>query len=783
LGVPWSEDELSNVFKKFSDPDEAEVHVEDLPSLLRYLGSRPTDEEVQELIESQTQYSSVDWNEFTEFIKRFREYDVTQLRDQFDGADNDGNGTLDIEELHEMLIKSNYSPTLEATVEALKAIDDDQSGTVDFGEFEKMREYLRVNRGFLKSEAVEFTMLYGRVAKGAESKLPVDELPRLSAYIGYHVPSQELRDILSEVDKDSSGFISYDEMLEIIRAIRDAEGQKVQKVIAAHIAAEKRGAGYNAKKSRQSSAMKHASTTFGEDAFAPSRGSDARRNRDVQAMRASQLAARLNPQPSAEANAQSAASNVLKIGELTNALATLGYFVSQEITDEILGTKLKDRKDALNISCEDVTLFLTCYRSSEGFTKKELQYLRHCFEREQGVSVAGADDESLDSLELGRVLRSFGISRTLQQVQRLIEEIDFDGSGQLEFDEFTKLMRQLFHEEAQQRRDIFNRLDKLKTGKLETRLIEDAMTLINGVPPHAEMIEVAMREGLGSGFKTGNELITINDFEKFFSAYRFALMASVAEHAGFIPSEVEKLRTIFCSYAEKRVPFEELEEGEVEQQEVMDVYLQTNEVRRLVRDLIPEASRSIEGKKEVLKMLEEMSPDRSDGLDFPKFLWLMRKCHDLRDERDIVRESEVVAVCEYTYEEVEGLRQLFSSNIDWTGEISLEAVLEMFSRLANVSEREEEEVELLLRSISPYHHSSVRFPDFLMFMRQVVQQNVLGLNDAADRTMRRQAPRSSKPLVSRSAPNSSNEKVDKKPRRAGLKAEVEDAPPGPGDDD
>merc|ERR1711939_967457 len=109
---------------------------------------------------------------------------------------------------------------------------------------------------------------------------------------------------------------------------------------------------------------------------------------------------------------------------------------------------------------------------------------------------------------------------------------------------------------------------------------------------------------------------------------------------------------------------------------------------------------------DVLKMLMELTPNPDEGLDFTSFLWLMRKCHDQRDERDIVRESEVAQTCEYTPDEVEGLRQIFSSNIDWTGEISLYAIVNLFQRVITINEREEEEISFLPRNISPFHTAS-----------------------------------------------------------------------------
>jgi Ca2+-binding EF-hand superfamily protein len=303
----------------------------------------------------------------------------------------------------------------------------------------------------------------------------------------------------------------------------------------------------------------------------------------------------------------------------------------------------------------------------------------------------------------------------LQQVQRLIEGVDFDGSGQLDFVEFTKLMRQLFFEEAQHRRHVFKMLDVAHDGSMPIQKLGQAMTMITGTVPDADMLYIALEHSIG----VFAQEMTLSHFDRFFAAYRKLLMDSVLEHAGFVPSEVEMLRDVFDSYDEE-------DEG----------VLNAAAMRRLVAELIPEANDPV-GRSKVLAIIEEFTPAGKAGLDFRGFLHLMRACHDLRDEQDIVRESEIVTRCEFSPEEVEGLRQLFSSNINCFGEVTLENLTKVFQRITQVTEREERELALLLREANPQHRECVRFPDFLNLMRTVIQQNVLGVNDASSRVLRR----------------------------------------------
>lgn len=698
--IPWTETELRAVFQKFSDADEREVRTEVLYSLLRYLGARPSEDDVQNLVREQTWYASFDWFEFIEFIRRYREHDLSTLRMQFANADKDGNGSLDFEEISQLLMQSGFAPTPEATLEALQTVDVDDSGTVSFSEFEVLREHLRTTRGFMRAEAEEMKRLFLRISRG-EEKCATEEIWRISTYLGYQMSQEEINNVVKEVDQDCSGYINFDELLEIVRGIRDGEKDKLLKVIG-QFAIELSSAKESGRKTHIPSAEK--------DSKRPSSlaSPGARSGGKKRTLRGQRAACKV------------VLPTMLALEDIGHALSVLGYFVSPEIITEILGRQLRKHGHPDYLTAEEVMIFLDAYRESGGFTQEELEHMLHIFQKEQRSTVAGNNDEALDALELGRVLRGFGISRTLQQVQRLIEDIDFDGSGEVEFNEFTKLMRQLFHEEARQRRQIFESLDHTTSGKLHVDRLEVALQKIMDVAPDAKMIESAMASSLGSHAKE----LGIYDFEKFFGQYRRCLIQSVQEHAGFVPSEVEILRDIFNS-------FDLNDSGRLE----------ASELRNLIDKHVPEARQSVDGKKQVIKMIEEVSMNTIGILDFNEFLWLIRKCHDMRDEKDIVQEVEVVRHCEFSTDEVEGLRQLFSSHIDWAGELQLDALAKILDMLVDIRGGDYEELEYHLKDLNPDRRPVARFPQFLLFMRKLTDENLFGVNEAVDRTLVRQKMR------------------------------------------
>jgi Ca2+-binding EF-hand superfamily protein len=78
---------------------------------------------------------------------------------------------------------------------------------------------------------------------------------------------------------------------------------------------------------------------------------------------------------------------------------------------------------------------------------------------------------AISALELGKVLRTLGQNPTQNELHDMINEIDVDGSGQVEFAEFVILMTHKVKEmdKEDELKEAFNVLDKDKDGKLSAR--------------------------------------------------------------------------------------------------------------------------------------------------------------------------------------------------------------------------------------------------------------------------------------------------------------------------
>lgn len=711
-GIPWAEAELENAFRKFAGGEDSEVHIDELVFVLRYLGVRASEDEVCNLAHDFTNYHTLDWCEFINFIKKFREYDVGQMKQQFYAADSDRNGCLDLDELHNMCVKLGYSPTRAVTLEALHAIDLDGSGTVTFDEFEILREHLRASSGFTLDEADELKKLYVRVVGDAERKLTSQDIQRINNYLGYKTSMDDINHVVAQVDKEAIGRISFDELLKIIRLVRDIERNKLLKLVTRYRIArdididgdpqrpadeESTGNGENSHGHNHGHHLSAPTGAFGglhEDRRSNSKTNKVRKGVRVQAHVKGQ---RLDSK---------------KLGE---AMRELGYYASDAVIQEILGHELKGREEHDSLSIDELDAFMINYRRREGFTQEEHGHLKTVFDMEQQSSAAGSDDSKVDSLELVHILRWFGITSSAHEAATIIEEADFSGEHQLDFLQLTKLMRYLLQMEAEKRLVVFSSFHDEETGLMRCEHMEEAIHMATGYMPDEDILK---RTGLGQpGFQAG-EGVTYAGFEEFFRRYRSLYVDWVAQRYGFIPWQVNSLRKIYEGY-------------DTDENGMLDPI----EMRQMVWDLVPEAVMTIQGKAEIIPWLPPAGS--AEKFTFDKFLFFMRRCFDLRDEKDIVREAEVVKACSYSTEDVEALRAIFSGAASYAGELEFSALVDFFEQIVDLSPREREDLSELVKQIHPENRTCVRFPQFLMVVHKVTSGNLMGISDAAERVVRR----------------------------------------------
>jgi len=77
-------------------------------------------------------------------------------------------------------------------------------------------------------------------------------------------------------------------------------------------------------------------------------------------------------------------------------------------------------------------------------TDQQREEFRAAFE----IFVEDSEDGTISTKELGKVLRMLGQNPSEQELQEMVDEVDEDGSGTIDFDEFTQMMGKQLAAEA-----------------------------------------------------------------------------------------------------------------------------------------------------------------------------------------------------------------------------------------------------------------------------------------------------------------------------------------------
>jgi len=275
--------------------------------------------------------------------------------------------------------------------------------------------------------------------------------------------------------------------------------------------------------------------------------------------------------------------------------------------------------------------------------------------------------------------------------------------------------------ESKKRLDVFHSLDGLRNGKIEIEALPTAIYLLDEMNPEQTLLE----NSLAATIPEGCTKISTKIFDLFYKHYRRAVVAEIRKNAGYGPKEIIQLNAIFSEYDKDA-------SGTIE----------STELQKLIAQYFPDATKSRAQQIEILKILQSFGATNGTGeLDFHNFIWLMRKCDDMRDETDVHEEAEVIKQCGLSVEEVEGFRQIFSSVVTWTGELECSELSELLSKVVELTEEEVEELGNVIMAIHPHGRQVARFPQFLKLIKRITDDNLLNVNESANTILRREQVR------------------------------------------
>uniref|UniRef100_G3PHS1 Troponin C, slow skeletal and cardiac muscles n=1 Tax=Gasterosteus aculeatus aculeatus TaxID=481459 RepID=G3PHS1_GASAC len=108
----------------------------------------------------------------------------------------------------------------------------------------------------------------------------------------------------------------------------------------------------------------------------------------------------------------------------------------------------------------------------ENLTEEQKNEFKAAFD----IFIQDAEDAAISTKELGKVMRMLGQNPTPEELQEMIDEVDEDGSGTVDFDEFLVMMVRCMKEESkgkseEELAELFRMFDKGYHTRCANRMI------------------------------------------------------------------------------------------------------------------------------------------------------------------------------------------------------------------------------------------------------------------------------------------------------------------------
>ena len=222
------------MFDSVDDDGSEELDVNELKILCDKLGRELNDEELELAMSEMNEDGggAVSFEEFYTWFKKVTEGDALLL-EVFESVDMDGTGSLDRDEVRQVLIQLGRTPSEFQLNKAMEEMDESGDNEVNFDEFRAWYNVWSAQQQLLERKAVFHGLGEFNLAKAMEmfEKIDVDgsgeldnvELSQLCQYLGRDLSEAELESAMLEMDTNGGGTISFDEFAAWFRALSDGD--------------------------------------------------------------------------------------------------------------------------------------------------------------------------------------------------------------------------------------------------------------------------------------------------------------------------------------------------------------------------------------------------------------------------------------------------------------------------------------------------------------------------------------------------------------------------------
>jgi len=167
------------------------------------------------MAQQENQFADIDFDEITE-ATALEVDEIKVLKLCFNLFDVKKQNFLSSDDLDDILRAMGFRPSKEELQEILEEIDEDGSGEIEFGEFCQLCAKFLVeepDEETMKAELKEAFRVYDRDGAGF---ITTDQLREIIAELDPRLTSEDLDGIIEEIDEDGSGTMDFDEFCQMM---------------------------------------------------------------------------------------------------------------------------------------------------------------------------------------------------------------------------------------------------------------------------------------------------------------------------------------------------------------------------------------------------------------------------------------------------------------------------------------------------------------------------------------------------------------------------------------
>jgi Ca2+-binding EF-hand superfamily protein len=140
--------------------------------------------------------------------KKYTSQELAHLRQIFNEVDTDGNGVLDESEIAKFLDQSGETATIAPII--IRIFDRNHDGSVTFNEF---LEFVELSAKLDTEPLAVYRALFNAIDTDGSGELDAPELAEFARLLGLSLTGAEAQEVVSSVDRDGNGTISFAELI------------------------------------------------------------------------------------------------------------------------------------------------------------------------------------------------------------------------------------------------------------------------------------------------------------------------------------------------------------------------------------------------------------------------------------------------------------------------------------------------------------------------------------------------------------------------------------------